>query len=500
MYKAQSAMEYLITYSWAILIIAVVLGTLFYLGVFNSSYFIGISCLANPGFLCANVTLNTSGMLSIKIGQATQKTFNNAYVYFVPQGSSFSTSNPNAQIGTLQSGQQVVASIPLGVGSPFPSSYTLGAPISGNLYVRFTDSYGITETMQIGTVNAKVVTFGLVTLSKPSLKPPQIAYYIPIQITNSQTSNTPSPFQQMVQFQESPYSSYLTYNGNIANFEFFYPNGTIIPAWIESNSSGTLTVWLKLAKGIGASSSLVVYLGFASKTTNLLSSSGTTGIGEAPQLSSTYAQYDDGASVFNYYQRFGSLSSIPTGWSRFGTQAFDFQPTYIGMYSTGANGGITIPVSNIGISGFPFVYDFYGSLYNQDGYMAASRKIVGILKSLPSASFSLNYSYVISGPGYGFDTVYLLGDILNNQYDYVDTKYIPSSFPVVYSLLATSPHANTFMVNYSLIATFYPVLANNLLYFVFAHPSISNSQFQVYWFRIRAHPPNAIMPSSIFED
>ncbi|MGD0510444.1 MAG: LamG domain-containing protein [Candidatus Micrarchaeaceae archaeon] len=37
--KAQSAMEYLMTYGWAILIIAVVLGALFSLGVFNSATF-----------------------------------------------------------------------------------------------------------------------------------------------------------------------------------------------------------------------------------------------------------------------------------------------------------------------------------------------------------------------------------------------------------------------------------------------------------------------------
>jgi hypothetical protein len=43
---AQSAMEYLMTYGWAILIIAVVLGVLFQMGVFNSSSF---SVRAPPG-------------------------------------------------------------------------------------------------------------------------------------------------------------------------------------------------------------------------------------------------------------------------------------------------------------------------------------------------------------------------------------------------------------------------------------------------------------------
>jgi len=37
--KAQSAMEYLMTYSWAILIIAVVLAALFQLGIFNPMTF-----------------------------------------------------------------------------------------------------------------------------------------------------------------------------------------------------------------------------------------------------------------------------------------------------------------------------------------------------------------------------------------------------------------------------------------------------------------------------
>ena len=46
MIKSQSAMEYLMTYGWSILIVAVVLGALAYLGVFNPLYF---APKANPG-------------------------------------------------------------------------------------------------------------------------------------------------------------------------------------------------------------------------------------------------------------------------------------------------------------------------------------------------------------------------------------------------------------------------------------------------------------------
>ena len=44
--KAQSAMEYLMTYGWAILIIAIVLGVLYYLGVFNAT---NLAPHAQPG-------------------------------------------------------------------------------------------------------------------------------------------------------------------------------------------------------------------------------------------------------------------------------------------------------------------------------------------------------------------------------------------------------------------------------------------------------------------
>ena len=122
---------------------------------------------------------------------------------------------------------------------------------------------------------------GIAGATTPTI-PSGIQYYVPINLTNSQSTATPAPFQQMINITESSFSNYIAYNNNLANFEYFYGNGTIIPAWIESNSSGVLHTWVKTIS-IPASSHIQIYLGFASKTTNLLSSSGP--IGEAPQLS-----------------------------------------------------------------------------------------------------------------------------------------------------------------------------------------------------------------------
>jgi len=69
-FRAQSAMEYLMTYGWAILIIAVVLGALFSLGLFSGSTLLGTSCVATPGWLCSSPILShTTGQLSFTLGQ-----------------------------------------------------------------------------------------------------------------------------------------------------------------------------------------------------------------------------------------------------------------------------------------------------------------------------------------------------------------------------------------------------------------------------------------------
>jgi hypothetical protein len=64
--------------------------------------------------------------------------------------------------------------------------------------------------------------------------------------------------------------------------------------------------WLKLGK-INAKSNMTIYMGFAPNTTNLFN--GVT-VGEAPQLSNVYGEYDNGKNVFLYYTNFTNLN----GW------------------------------------------------------------------------------------------------------------------------------------------------------------------------------------------
>ncbi|MBI2658506.1 hypothetical protein HYX05_00170 [Candidatus Woesearchaeota archaeon] len=57
--KAQAAMEFLMTYGWAILVVLAAIGALAYFGVLSPAKFLPEKCLLEPGFLCEGHKVET---------------------------------------------------------------------------------------------------------------------------------------------------------------------------------------------------------------------------------------------------------------------------------------------------------------------------------------------------------------------------------------------------------------------------------------------------------
>ena len=74
--ELQSAMEYIMTYSWAILILAVVMSALFTLGVFNPSTYSTQSCIITSAFTCLSFSLASNGILTINLQQSADQPLN----------------------------------------------------------------------------------------------------------------------------------------------------------------------------------------------------------------------------------------------------------------------------------------------------------------------------------------------------------------------------------------------------------------------------------------
>ncbi|MEM3661925.1 MAG: hypothetical protein QXG73_03800, partial [Candidatus Micrarchaeaceae archaeon] len=328
---------------------------------------------------------------------------------------------------------------------------------------------------------------GISEAAGPTL-PSGIVDYVQLNLSASWNVGHGAYVQQMVNITESTYSNYLVYNKNFANFEYFYSNGTIIPSWIESNSSGKIITWVKIKN-----TTTSFYLGFASKTTNLLSSSGTTGIGEAPQLSSTYAQYDDGASVFNNYWNFAG-TTLPSGFT-----------TAIGSTSSiTQNNGITI-TSNQNVPGAYLEYnteilatsviaDSYSaitSVATQAGYQAGVSWFTNIVSSgNPSYAAGIG-SISSSGTSIGI-TGYNGGNPSSSQLATTSSTY------KVWSLWAVSDVYYA-QVNYTNQVS--DTISSNMAdeYLTLAGNSNGASvSFKTYWLRTRAYPPSGTMPSVSF--
>ncbi|MGC8515920.1 MAG: hypothetical protein ACP5OC_07295 [Thermoplasmata archaeon] len=135
---------------------------------------------------------------------------------------------------------------------------------------------------------------------------PSVLYSVPIIITNNGTNATPVPFDEEVVVNSSYYSVYE--NANLSNVFFSFSNGTIIPSWLQSGNSNTLsntTYWLRLNQSIAPLSQITVYMNFL--PIGGIAFNGIT-TGEAPELTPTYGYYDNGASVFNFYSNFSGTS------------------------------------------------------------------------------------------------------------------------------------------------------------------------------------------------
>jgi hypothetical protein len=328
-------------------------------------------------------------------------------------------------------------------------------------------------------------------------------HYVEITLTNSQPAATPSPFQQMVTINSTNYRQYEA--GNLDNVEFYYQNGTIIPSWLESGNSSTSTntvYWLKLDSGIPASSSITIYMGFAPTATNLFNNETT---GEAPQLScgstpasscSTYAKYDDGASVFNFYDNFAGTSLNTTKWV------------------SAVSGGNETVNNGLSLSAGETAGDY--------AYVASSKPVVSI-PAIAEAYMKVNLtnaSEYIMGFGMISTQSYLSNHI--NQ-DHISWQESQSQFstsvqtgPLFINLNFINQTENSYNIwtlgwlngkaessydNRSIFTTTSDVPSDvyflTMSYFNYEGTTAARS-LDFEWIRTRAYPPNGVMPSATF--
>ncbi len=325
---------------------------------------------------------------------------------------------------------------------------------------------------------------------------------------------TPTTFQELVSWNPSSYSTYEA--TNLGNVRFCADDACNTPlyAWLEScsstcstsgSSSTSANAWVKLTSSIaGNGGTLTVYLVFESTNVNF----DDNYWGEAPNLTSTYGQYDNGANVFNSYFNGNTATgsfSLVAGQSYALAQATGV--TY------GAGTISAIKLTGYGTSETPLVFstqmtttgtvvesNFENSKTGTDSGTAglvdnsaagSVQNAIGTNNGYNSAYF--NQDYVTGGaattdvnPQGSASTAWQFGSV--SYPGTTSTWYSGYVAPQLYS--TTNGYSGVVNVN--------PISAAGHLYlgFLFSTASGSTASMEYNWGRARAYPPNGVMPST----
>ena len=477
--RSQSALEYMMTYGWAILVIVIVAAVLYSLGVFSpsSSLSTTVTGFANLGTVNAVCLGGTS--FTISMGDSTGYPINVTQINLT-SSSGKTTYSPNILIqpNSIQT-----------VTVPSASLCTSGARYSVSAVISYLEPGQIFPGPYTST--------GTVAGTANSL-PSSATSYETLNITNTQNQGTPSPFQQMVNVtSSSPGWADISSSPFGQNVEFFSSTGQILDSWLENYTSTHAIWWVKLTSSIPAGSKQTIYMGFAPTSTNLFN---TNNIGEAPQLSSSYGEYDDGLDVFNYYNDFS------------GNTLTNFLITGAAGYTITVNNGLSIQGGSSNIYGiylpstYNFTKDSVFSYYLTGFSMASGDYWIG--GGIPSSQSSGGTAYIRDGGlgqdwGYGVPTFgagveygntlistspssATAGDALglNSIYD-INSTYLETVNPTG-TVLWELPGGT----NEKLEPPFYWEIGG--------WNDASGDELNVSYTYIRSLPPNAIMPSVTF--
>jgi hypothetical protein len=340
--------------------------------------------------------------------------------------------------------------------------------------------------------------------------------YVKLNITNSQSVGTGASFQQLVTVNPSSYTSLeapdlgnIRFFGTLSNGIFSSP----ISSWLEhvssspANQATSASFWLNLQTGIAALASMTVYMTFTGTSTEFDGSIA----GEAPQLSTSYGTYDNGANVFSLY---GGKS-----WSNFTFQSGSWSSAsgYLQQTSNSTSGG-TVGGPAALIEGTQYSASGYYILESAFSYSGQSDARVGIIADATpigspgsGSADTEGYRFIGEQSSNGAGFISFLNDwvawVVNDEYQgATSTQYsmqitdaggtwsgnlysgysVVSSTPLT-SLAATSYTANNDQGNNEGFVGISAAYYNG--------NTVVSNPLKVQWFRMRKYTPNGQMPT-----
>ena len=329
-----------------------------------------------------------------------------------------------------------------------------------------------------------------------------ITFYT-ITLTNSQSDPTPSPFQQLLNLN---LSSILSSSSQLLNLEFCLDSqcNTPLYAWIESYNSNlsSVYIWINLPVSIPANSSITIYM-FVKNSIQYPYT------GMRPDLTSTYGQYDNGKNVFLIYFNGNEPLSNFNNQGNSLTQISTTGPlgnTINAIYISGGNSNFGFVYIAKSVPNQPVIAESSAiDMDNQPGDLTTNNGFIAIVDNTSISTLNA-ISINMAARGYYFSNAYFINGSetapVNTQgsavseWLYAWVVYEGSSASSWYGCIAPQLYSST--GGYCGTVNNNPLSSSSELYLGTIGGVGPNNYWQTAWnfMRLRAYPPNNVMPSN----
>ncbi|MBN3037778.1 MAG: hypothetical protein JW834_05015 [Candidatus Diapherotrites archaeon] len=143
--KAQSAIEYLMTYSWVLIIIVIAAGALYALGILNPATYTSTTCTGFTGLSYVEHKVTTGGVMTLILKNSAGKQITVTGMNVIPDGGT-----EQVVLSTGSGAYAPLATISLGSSAVTGWTGTAGDPFSGTVIVYY-DTANIANNTARGT-------------------------------------------------------------------------------------------------------------------------------------------------------------------------------------------------------------------------------------------------------------------------------------------------------------------------------------------------------------
>ena len=226
---------------------------------------------------------------------------------------------------------------------------------------------------------------------------------------------------------------------------------------------------------------------FFNKSINVLNKNTT---GEAPELSSVYGEYDNGANVFKFYDNFAG-TSLGTKWLNQSSGAANYSVDNGLLTTSGSSNGDYIYIRSKNSFSYPAIFEWYSAQFNQTAL----------------SSDYLSFGYPFSGSSAESLSLGLPGELILS---YAHNSSVPSglsSSPSVSINDTVNDNLYGISANGSKVTAYFdysPEISENESYIPTNIPFSAVLNYQsgitspkIFWVRVRTYPLGGLMPPAV---